>query len=144
MTACSKFVAIGSEGRTAPPINPLAQRQPVRLQRTRRRDARTPAGAVYVGRPTVWGNPFSDRPKIGHARSVILYRSWLDGDLSPRVLRAAAFDEPEINGLYRWRRRLIACLHQLRGRDLQCWCPLTSSWCHADALLRSANPELCR
>jgi hypothetical protein len=112
---------------------------PTRLHRTRRARAATPVGAVYVGRPTLWGNPFSGRPRIGHARSVILYQAWIAGDLSPRVLRCAGFTESEINALQRWRARLIPSLSQLRGRSLQCWCPLTSDWCHADALLRIVN-----
>ncbi|WP_077228575.1 DUF4326 domain-containing protein [Sphingomonas hengshuiensis] len=132
--------ATGSEGRSAPPINARSpDQQPVRFHRTRRRNASTPPGAVYVGRPTIWGNPFSDRPRIGHARSVILYRSWLAGDLSPHVIRCAGFSENEINALARWRASLIPRLQSLRRRDLQCWCPLTSAWCHADTLLRVVN-----
>lgn len=114
-------------------------KRPIRLHRTRKAHACTPPGAVYVGRPTLWSNPFSGRPRIGHARSIILYRSWLAGDLSPRVLRCAGFSENEINSLGRWRQRLVVSLTQLRGRDLQCWCPLTSDWCHADTLLRAVN-----
>lgn len=120
----------------APPIKATP---PARLQRTRRRNAVTPQGAVYVGRPTIWSNPFAGRPKIGHARSVILYRSWIAGDVTMNVLAAAGFSDDEIAGLQRWRIRLLAKLHEIRGRDLQCWCPLTSVWCHADALLRVAN-----
>ena len=35
----------------------------------------------------------------------------------------------------------LARLPQLSGRDLQCWCPLTSPWCHAEILLHRANPQ---
>lgn len=133
----------------APPINGGAAagskdfaRPPRRLHRTRRRNATTPQGAVYVGRPTLWGNPFAGRPRIGHARGVILYRAWLRGDLSPHILACAGFGEDEIVGLARWRARLIARLDQLTGKDLQCWCPLTSPWCHADVLLRFSNHQL--
>lgn len=31
-------------------------------------------------------------------------------------------------------------LHELRGKNLACWCALGSP-CHADTLLRYANPE---
>ncbi|WP_439539013.1 DUF4326 domain-containing protein [Sphingomonas sp.] len=118
---------------------PFKATPPARLQRTRRRNVKTPPGAVYVGRPTLWGNPFADRPRIGHARSVILYRSWVAGDLTGPILARAGFDEHEIASLFRWRRRLLARIDELRGRDLQCWCPSTSAWCHADTLLRIAN-----
>jgi hypothetical protein len=36
--------------------------------------------------------------------------------------------------------RIIAeSLHELRGHDLACWCPLDQP-CHADVLLALANP----
>lgn len=44
-----------------------------RIQRSRRKGFRTPEGAIYVGRPTMWGNPFMTR-RWGHAKSVILHR----------------------------------------------------------------------
>lgn len=128
----------GSEGPAAPPIKPS---RPSRLQRSRRRGAGTPHGAIYVGRPTLWSNPFAGRAKIGHARSVIFYRSWLAGELSPHILTRAGFSDAEIVALARWRSRLVSDLATLRGRDLQCWCPLTSAWCHADVLLRAANRD---
>lgn len=28
---------------------------------------------------------------------------------------------------------------ELAGLDLQCWCPITSRWRHADSLIRRAN-----
>lgn len=37
---------------------PLPGRVPVRVQRRRTAGWRMPAGAVYVGRPTRWGNPY--------------------------------------------------------------------------------------
>ena len=112
---------------------------PQRLHRTRKRNACTPRGAVYVGRPTLWGNPFQGRPRIGHARSVILYRHWLAGQLDRHVLACAGFGPHEIAALDRWRDRLLPQLRRLRGRSLQCWCPLTSRWCHADVLLHIVN-----
>ena len=112
---------------------------PRRLQRSRRAGAVTPRGAIYVGRPTRWGNPFERRNRIGHARSVILHASWLADDLTPYILSRAGFGEHEIAALYRWRKRLVVRLHHLRGADLECWCPLTSPWCHVDTLLRLAN-----
>lgn len=70
---------------------------PVRIQRRRTKGWRMPEGAVYVGRPSPWGNPF---PVSGdwimwtavalgfkaHAAgrrdaSVLLYRAWMAGDL---------------------------------------------------------------
>jgi hypothetical protein len=116
-----------------------ARLKPRRIQRTRRKYAMTPPGAIYVGRPTLWSNPFSGRPRIGHARSVILYRAWITGQLTPRILAAAGFGEAEQIGLQRWRNRLLPSLGHLAGRDLQCWCPVSSAWCHAETLLSLVN-----
>jgi hypothetical protein len=66
---------------------------PQRLQRSRAKGWRMPAGAVYVGRPTRWGNPFTvtgdwivwaavalgfTGDLIGRQRAAVaLYRAWL-------------------------------------------------------------------
>lgn len=94
---------------------------PVRIQRRRSKGWRMPEGAVYVGRPTKWGNPFG----AGHSRmnasdrrdAVDLFRGWVVGLLS--------------NGTG-------YPLGALRGKDLACWCPLDQP-CHADVLLELAN-----
>ncbi|MBP6029792.1 MAG: DUF4326 domain-containing protein [Sphingobium sp.] len=112
--------------------------KPQRHQRSRKRGYRTPPGVIYVGRPTVYGNPFDAR-RFGHARSVLLYRRWIACELGALQLEALGFCPSEIDGLTRWRARLETRLPQLAGRDLQCWCPATSRWCHADALLSVAN-----
>lgn len=79
----------------------------------RRGDPGIPAEAIYVGRPTKWGNPFIIGMH-GTRREVIEhYEKWLytSGMIN------------EIGGL--------------RGFDLVCWC--APSDCHADVLLRLAN-----
>ena len=98
---------------------------PVRIQRKRTKGYRMPEGAVYVGRPTAWGNPFF----VGHpiseggeivkdrAEAVALYRLWVDDCAN---------------------RGVPLCLPWLRGKDLACWCPLDQP-CHADILLELAN-----
>lgn len=84
-----------------------------------------PLNCVYVGRPTIWGNPFSSdfaglrRHEQGKVRGALAerYRNYLPG-----LLKA----QPYIS------------LEQLRGKDLACWCPLDQP-CHADVLLEIAN-----
>lgn len=92
--------------------------RPVRVQRRRAAGWRMPPGAVYVGRPTRWGNPFTiaehDRPG-----AVTRYRAALRADPA----------------------RLAAVRRELGGCDLACWCPLDVT-CHADVLLELANPTL--
>ncbi|CAN5573196.1 hypothetical protein BH10PSE14_BH10PSE14_06270 [soil metagenome] len=119
---------------------PMA-RYPRRLQRSRKRGAKTPAGAVYVGRPTLFNNPFRFE-RFGHARSVLLYGDWMEGRLSDLRLERHGFCPAEIDALHRKRERIHRNLHQLSHKDLVCWCPTTSKWCHADILLEHANEDL--
>lgn len=114
-------------------------RMPQRIRRPRRKGAPLPAGAVYVGRPTLWGNPFMDRPGIGHARGVILHAKWLEGRIGAHMLENMGFSLGEIEALDRLRARVLHRLPDLAGKDLACWCPLTSAWCHAATLLQRAN-----
>jgi hypothetical protein len=117
----------------------IAMGAPARIQRRRIKGWRAPAGAVYVGRGSRWGNPYAvtgdtvvDTRTGGviyaggtqHAArraAVTWYRAWLG---SQDDLRAAA-------------RRVLA------GRDLMCWCPLPTpgqpDHCHAAVLLEIAN-----
>lgn len=111
---------------------------PRRLQRSRKRGVPVPAGARYVGRPTEFANPFDGRG-FGHVRAVRLFDRWIDGRLGDLTLEALGFCPAEIEALHRFRARLLDRLPQLAGLDLQCWCPITSRWCHADSLIRRAN-----
>ena len=80
-----------------------------------------PANTVYVGRPTVWGNPFIVGAKLigGKAltgrKAMALYRQYARDAFNQRDLQAC-----------------------LRGKNLACWCPLDQP-CHADILLEMAN-----
>ena len=120
---------------------------PKRIQRKRAKGWRMPDGAVYVGRPTKWGNPFAigdiiDRihysPVGNGLRGVLVvqvdsvadaaeaYRRWING--IPTLTEAVRPQIAEIQAA-------------LVGRDLCCWCP-EGSPCHADVLLELANGEL--
>lgn len=116
----------------------IRERGPRRLQRPRTRGLPMPDGAVYVGRPTDFANPF-DWKRFGHARSVRLFNRWIAGRLGDLTLEMLGFCPAEIDALARLRRRVIDSLPKLAGKDLQCWCPSTSRWCHADTLLTLAN-----
>jgi hypothetical protein len=92
-----------------------------------------PEGAIYVGRPTRWGNPcritrciVSDENGYEHHA---VSRAETRG-IAARLFREALYDD-----------RLPITLEdvdELRGHDLACWCPLSSP-CHADVLLEVAN-----
>lgn len=115
----------------APAAKPPAGR---RLQRSRRRNTRTPPGAYYGGRPGLLANPF-DSGRFGHARSVKLHARWIEGRLGALTLERLGFDPVEIDALSRLRKRVLDFLPRLVGRDIECWCPLTSRWCHVITLL---------
>jgi hypothetical protein len=69
---------------------------------------------VYIGRPSIWGNPF----KIGK-----------DGDRAEVIAKYRAYiqNRPE----------LLAQVRQLKGKVLGCWCkPLP---CHGDVLAELAD-----
>lgn len=106
---------------------------PKRIQRRRSKGWRMPAGAVYVGRPTIWGNPFDD---------AISFQRWLSrGEIAVSSLRDRHWFPwtPESNKrLAAVRNRILERLVDLRGKNLVCWCGLDCD-CHADVLLELAN-----
>jgi hypothetical protein len=102
---------------------------PQRIQLSRAKGYRKPAGAIVVARPSKWGNPFriGVPDEHGHIRSrkeaVDCYRAYLAGGLELKP--------PE-------------GIEELAGHDLACWCPLEDERggrvaCHADVLLEVAN-----
>jgi uncharacterized protein DUF4326 len=114
---------------------------PEPVQRRRTRGWRMPPNTVYVGRPTIYGNPF----KLGEMFCGPTIRvAW-----TPAEAMAAFEDWITRDTLHHlcWDRRLIvahaalkAALDRgdLRGKNLACWCPLGYP-CHRDVLLRLAN-----
>lgn len=87
-----------------------------------KRQTNIPADAVYVGRPTKFGNPFSHNQGTlakfvvkTRDEAVDKYEEWL-------------LSQPEL---------VEAAKKELKGKSLICWCaPLR---CHADVLLKVAN-----
>lgn len=91
------------------------------------RHGNAPRTAVYVGRPTKWGNPYSHKSgtkarfKVAtRDEAVDAYIKYLAETLAGKVLQHQAFEE-------------------LRGKDLVCWC--APERCHADVLLEIANAQ---
>lgn len=113
---------------------------PKRIQRKRTKGWRMPEGAVYVGRPTMFGNPFTG---LG---AVSCFRKWIElGDLSAYEVFSkyrAAYPKLSISGsgAQLTGYGLLKIIGELRGKDLVCWCPPTRQ-CHADILLELANRE---
>ena len=86
-----------------------------KVMNARRVGKQPAADRVYVGRPSKWGNPFVIG-RDGSRDEVIIakYRAW--------IVRQPA---------------LMAALHELRGKNLVCWC--APERCHAEALIELAN-----
>lgn len=130
---CPLCGSLVKSGQTHECTSPQQALLPHRIQRKRVRGWKMPLNTVYVGRPTIWGNPFiphngdcshpdcgpNSHPPLTRQGAVDAYRIYLPGLL-------AAQDK-----------RLI---ETLRGKNLACWCPLDVP-CHADVLLEVANSE---
>ncbi len=87
--------------------------QQKRIQRKRTKGWHMPENAVYVGRPSKWGNPFKGDEEFECVVAISAYEDWVRKNLS-------------------W----DSCfLDSLKGKDLACWCPLNKP-CHADVLLK--------
>jgi hypothetical protein len=100
-----------------------AKALPTRVQRKRTKGWRKPDGAIYVGRPTVWANPFGT-----DAKALITVASKAQ---AVRDYRAMIEDEIRTMGY------LPYYLRELRGKRLMCWCGRGP--CHADVLIEIVN-----
>lgn len=70
---------------------------------------------VYIGRPSIWGNPFVIGKDGSREEVVLKYREWL-------------LNQPEL---------IEKAKLELKDRILACWCsPLA---CHGDVLVEIAN-----
>jgi hypothetical protein len=79
-----------------------------------------PPDAIYIGRPTRWGNPYSVE---AFGRDEAIRRFRLLFELHEKGA-ATEFPVPEVG--------------ELRNKNLVCWCPLDKA-CHGDVLLEIAN-----
>lgn len=124
---------------------------PVRVQLSRRKGWRMPENTVKVSRPGRWGNPF-DAQLLGRPLAVEMFRDLMDGFFDPFKLKHLS--DEQFRSVHAakeaWRKRLNwqfdyrhGAHAELRGKNLACWCPLTSEGndcpCHADVLLELAN-----
>lgn len=112
---------------------------PKRIQRSRAAGWQMPKGAVYVGRPTIWGNPFvCDDP----AKAVEAFERYTHGgtqqfEMGPGALQFAG-DAHQYALHWAYPDYVKEHIGELRGKDLVCWCRLDQP-CHADVLLKLAN-----
>lgn len=102
---------------------------PIRVQRKRTKGWKMPENTVYVGRGSKWGNPFS----IG--KENIFNRTPIDNDGAVGCFEDMLQDK-ELLALCGYP---VKDIYELMGKNLACWCPLDKP-CHADILLKLANP----
>lgn len=72
---------------------------------------------IYIGRPSLWGNPFTIGRDGDRAEVIRKYEAWI-----------------------RAQPQLLAQVHTLRGKVLGCWC--SPQACHGDVLARLAREAL--
>ena len=70
--------------------------------------------SVYIGRPSIWGNPYAIGRDGSRDDVIAKYEAWI-------------MSQPA----------LLARLSELRGKRLICWC--APQRCHGDVLTRLAN-----
>jgi hypothetical protein len=80
-----------------------------------KRDKNVPINAVYIGRPSKWGNPFEIGRDGNRDEVIAKYRI---------MILANPF-------------KLADVKRELKGKDLVCWCSPSS--CHGDVLIKIAN-----
>lgn len=135
---------------------------PKRIQRKRTKGWRMPTGAVYVGRPTVFGNPFraykcaccgywdvkDDNDVTYLVDHQYVRQPRVRADSSTWTTQRQALGEAVrlygdeltywVGGRMKWDAPFREAVEKLAGRDVACWCPLDQP-CHADVLLALAN-----
>lgn len=120
---------------------------PKRIQRKRTAGWRMPEGAVYVGRPTKWSNPFKvEKHQDGVTWTVVdthmaFFQRAEASKLATDMFTLWLLQPDGVDrGFTKRRAKLLAAIDDLTGHDLACWCSLGSR-CHADVLLELANPK---
>lgn len=104
---------------------------PERVQLSRKAGFRLPPNTVSVARPTKWGNPHRVGTGFHECRTpqeaVDKFR------LGFKMIADHGFTDSPVG-------RMARDLHELRGKNLACWCRLDQP-CHAEVLLDLANQE---
>ena len=116
--------------------------QPTRIQRRRTRGWKMPPNTIYIGRPTMAGNPFPVSV-YGQARAVDLHRRWITGNMSHEEMSQLSrcdrwSDGPRAVSLVLLRKWVLEYLQTLRGKHLACFCAVGEP-CHGKILIELAN-----
>ena len=126
--------------------------KPKRIQRKRKKGWRMPENAVYVGRPTILGNPnrvvkTNRFPDCGGGWSIVNEKHEVIspeyGEKHTALKECVELYQRHLLHLWDNERvnhsiAFVSAVDELRGKDLACWCSLDQP-CHADVLLELAN-----
>lgn len=117
---------------------------PCRVQLKRTKGWKMPPNTVKVTRPGIWGNPFIHK---NAAVAVEAYRRLISGgtqsfEMGPGKLQFAKNCHPSTLH-WAYADFVKTYKHQLRGKNLACWCRLDQP-CHADVLLEISNRDAAR
>lgn len=112
---------------------------PDRIQLSRKKGYRKPAGAVVVARPSKWGNPYRIEPVRDEWHGPMFRVLWPDGT---EVDWCHDLTEARRLAVVMYTFELPADVSALAGHDLACWCPLPAPGepdiCHGAVLLELA------
>src|SRR6266576_3867608 len=112
-----------------------------RVQLRRTAGWRMPPNTVKVDRSTIFGNPF-ELKQYGPEQAVALCRAWIEGKLADENIRST-YPPWAATHLVERRKKVLAAIPTLRGKNLACWCALPApgerDYCHAAVLLELAN-----
>ena len=86
-----------------------------------------PKGAVYIGRPSKWGNPFEIGKDGDRDLVVEKFEKWLT--------TGESFGN--INALEEKRQSILRSLNELSNKDLVCFC--APKKCHGDVLIKMCD-----
>ncbi len=109
---------------------------PARFQRSRKAGYQLPKDVVYVGRPTIWGNPYPPGLFVFAVPPNILSAAAISAAAENNVLTVEG--SVAVYAAYIKLNKKYFPLEEIRGRDLSCWCACGEP-CHADVLLTIAN-----
>jgi hypothetical protein len=94
-----------------------------------------PENAIYVGRPTKWGNPFKVGKMYFPTDEIVL------NPFNPKMEMCKDIDQClqlYKEHLHRELKYGRLNLDELKGKDLTCFCSLTDK-CHVDVLLETID-----
>lgn len=125
----------------------MTAEEPARIQQRRTAGWRKPDGAVAVGRPSKWGNPYrAVQDDLGHWNLEgpdVRGAHWKNIGRELALEHAVTFFRTALRqGTLAYTPEDVA--RELAGKTLMCWCPVHDSRgrlapCHARVLLEAAN-----